>query len=75
MEISLPDGLLISLQKKNISLTIYIDFRLRGLQTLAAIELINKEEMKFCGEVHLALSEDLPVPLWKPDESASLSMY
>jgi len=30
MEISLPDEL-ISLQKKNISLTIYVDFRLRGL--------------------------------------------
>lgn len=46
-----------------------------SIQTLAAIELINKEEMKnVCGEVHLALSEDFPVPLWKPDESASLSI-
>lgn len=46
-----------------------------NIQTLAKIELINKEEMEnVCGEVHLALSEDLPVPLWEPDESASQSI-
>ena len=40
-----------------------------NIQTLAKIELINKEEMEnVCGGVHLALSEDLPVPLWEPDE-------
>ena len=39
------------------------------------VELINVEEMKnVCGEVHLALTNDLPVALWQPDDSTSVNV-
>ena len=51
MEISLPDGL-ISLQK-NVSLTIYVDFRLRGLLLAVTFHLLHVGVIRLLLYLHL----------------------
>ena len=39
------------------------------MEAQVMIQLINKEEIRStCGEVRLILIDDLPAPLWQPDE-------